>query len=96
MATVRAAVVQAAPVAFNLEKTLDKTDRLLSEAAATGAELVVFPEAFVSCSKGKYDFDAVGHYARPDVFRLSVNERAMAPVIREYEMHQTMEILAEG
>jgi nitrilase len=24
----------------------------------------------------KFDFDAVGHYARPDVFRLEVNERA--------------------
>src|SRR5919199_4763247 len=49
MTTVRAAVVQAAPIAFDLGKTLDKAERLLSEAAATGAGLVVFPEAFVSC-----------------------------------------------
>ncbi len=26
--------------------------------------------------RGKFDLDAVGHYARPDVFSLSVNERA--------------------
>jgi nitrilase len=32
-------------------------------------------------ARGKYDFDAVGHYARPDVFRLSVNERATPPVV---------------
>jgi nitrilase len=24
--------------------------------------------------RGKFDFDAVGHYARPDVFQMTVNE----------------------
>ena len=32
------------------------------------------------CTRGKFDFDVVGHYARPDVFRLHVNERAALPV----------------
>src|SRR5918994_3158692 len=49
MTRVAAAVVQAAPVGFDVEATLAKVDRLTSEAAAGGAALVVFPEAFVSC-----------------------------------------------
>jgi nitrilase len=45
---VRAAVVQAASVAFDRDGTLDRVEALAARAAAEGAELVVFPEAFVS------------------------------------------------
>ena len=31
--------------------------------------------------RGKYDFDVVGHYSRPDIFRLHVNTRATPPVV---------------
>jgi nitrilase len=31
-------------------------------------------------ARGKFDFDVTGHYARPDIFRLHVNEREMTAV----------------
>ena len=52
----KAAVIQAAPVAFEVDATLDKVERLAAEA---DADLVVFPEAFVSCYPRGYAFGAV-------------------------------------
>ena len=31
-------------------------------------------------ARGKMDFDAAGHYARPDIFELSVNRKPQKPV----------------
>jgi len=31
-------------------------------------------------ARGKFDFDVIGHYARPDVFKLIVDERAKSSV----------------
>jgi nitrilase len=45
---VKVACVQAEPVILDLEGTLDRLERLAAEAAGRGAELVVFPETFVS------------------------------------------------
>src|SRR5437879_11278972 len=55
----KVAVVQAASVAFDLEKTLEKLRRLAREAASQGAKLVLFPEAFVSAYPRGLDFGAV-------------------------------------
>jgi nitrilase len=57
--SVRAAVVQAAPVAFDRDATLDRVERWTAEAARSGAELVVFPEAFVSGYPKGADFGVV-------------------------------------
>src|SRR5512136_2932025 len=41
------AVVQAAPVLFDRDATVEKTRRLTAEAAVQGAKLILFPEAFI-------------------------------------------------
>ena len=46
-----------------------------------GEEGILFADLDLGeVARGKIDFDAVGHYARPDVFQLIVNERPAPPV----------------
>jgi nitrilase len=52
------AVVQAAPVAFDVARTLEKVGDLASDAQRHGARLTLFPEAFVSAYPRGLDFGA--------------------------------------
>jgi len=45
--SIKAAVVQAESVFFKLEAGLDKTEKLVREAAGQGAQLILFPESFL-------------------------------------------------
>ncbi|MEO7083714.1 MAG: nitrilase-related carbon-nitrogen hydrolase [Gemmatimonadaceae bacterium] len=53
------AVVQAAPVAFDVCRTLEKTRDLSADAARIGAKLALFPEAFISAYPRGLDFGSV-------------------------------------
>ena len=46
--TVRVAVVQAGAIPFDTQRCIDKAATLTSDAAAAGARVIVFPEAFVT------------------------------------------------
>ena len=70
------AVVQAAAVPFDTKACVDKTVRLIEKAAAAGAKVIVFPEAFIpGYPKGlNYGLvvgarDAIGR----EEFRASIN-----------------------
>jgi len=56
---VKVAVVQAAPVLFDRESTVEKTCRLTAAAAAEGARLILFPEAFIPCYPRGLSFGTV-------------------------------------
>jgi nitrilase len=40
---VKVAAIQAAPVSFDLEKSIEKVSEFTAEAARSGADLIVFP-----------------------------------------------------
>jgi nitrilase len=60
---------------------------------ALGEETILTAEIDLrNIARGKFDFDVTGHYSRPDVFRLTVDERRQAPVtvipaVRPHEAH---------
>ena len=59
MSTYQVAVVQAAPVLFDLETTLQKVESLVNDSAQRGAKLVLFPEAFLSVYPRGLNFGTV-------------------------------------
>jgi len=58
MAVTRVAVVQAGSILFDSGATLAKAERLIAEASAGGARLIVFPEAFIGGYPKGADFGA--------------------------------------
>ena len=57
--TIKAAVVQAAPVLFDRAATVEKTCQLTAEAATEGAQLILFPEAFIPAYPRGFTFGTV-------------------------------------
>lgn len=56
---IKIAVVQAAPVLFDREATVKKTIQLTAEAAEQGAQLLLFPEAFIPAYPRGFSFGMV-------------------------------------
>jgi nitrilase len=54
---------------------------VLAGPAREGEEILYADIDLDEIARGKYDFDVVGHYARPDVFTLLVNEQPSVPVV---------------
>ena len=66
MGKITAAVVQAAPVVFDRDRTLEKLRGLAADAAKQGADITLFPEAFVSAYPKGLDFGARVGMRKPE------------------------------
>jgi len=61
---------------------IDPLGKVLAGPAYAGPTILLADLDLNEIARGKFDFDVVGHYARPDVFRLVVNESARSTVAR--------------
>ncbi len=78
MSFTRVAVVQAAPIAFDRQRTLEKTRDLAVDAAGRGARLIVFPEAFVYGYPRGVDFAPGSGRERPTGVSFSADTDSFA------------------
>lgn len=54
--------------------------RVLAGPCFEGEAILTATLDLAEIARGKFDFDVVGHYSRPDLFQLKVNEAPMRPV----------------
>jgi len=81
-ATVRVACIQAEPVVLDREATIDKLEQLAAETAGEGAQLLVFPEAFVPAYPSSSWARALAGWAEPgakEAFALLARESVAVP-----------------
>jgi nitrilase len=93
--TIKAAVVQAGPVLFDTPKTIGKLADRAREAAGLGADLVVFPEAFVGGYPKGIDFGARLGMRSPDGredFR-RYYESALGEIARDNGVHLVVGVI---
>jgi nitrilase len=102
---VKVAVVQAASVVFDRDATLEKAATLIREAAAQGAQLVLFPEAFVPAYPRGLGFGMVVGSRSPQGRKLwqrywensvevpSKATKRLGKVVREAGVHLAMGII---
>jgi nitrilase len=62
---------------------IDPLGEVLAGPLLDGPGLLIAELDRGAIARSRFDFDPVGHYARPDVFRLSVNESEQVPVVFE-------------
>jgi nitrilase len=64
---------------------VDPAGRVLAGPARDGEAILRADLDLDEIARGTFDLDVVGHYARQDVFRLTVDDRPLAPVTWETE-----------
>ena len=62
---------------------IDPLGRVLAGPHFDGETILTADLDLDEIGRGKFDFDVVGHYSRPDVFQLVVNEKPAPPVVRQ-------------
>ncbi len=57
--SIKVAVVQATPIFFDIEKTIEKAIAIIEKQAAKGVQLILFPESFIPGYPRGFSFEAV-------------------------------------
>ena len=60
---------------------IDPTGKILAGPHVKGPAILTAELDLDEITRGKYDLDVVGHYSRPDVFQLSVNETPQSAAV---------------